>query len=971
MNNLHGFVLLKEVEVPEINSKVYLYRHIKTGAELMSAVNDDENKVFGITFRTPPTDSTGLPHIMEHSVLCGSRKYPVKEPFVELIKGSLNTFLNAFTYPDKTCYPVASTNLQDFYNLVDVYLDAVLYPLISPYTLMQEGWHYELTEKNEKMSFKGVVYNEMKGAYSSPDDILGDESQMQLMPDSSYGYQSGGDPECIPDLTYDQFKKFHETFYHPTNAKIYFYGDDDPENRLKILNEYLKDFEPIKINSMPDLQKKFSKPIRKIIPYDSGEDIENAKAYLTVNWLLPEGDQSELVLSLAILEHILLGTPASPLRKVLIESGLGEDVVGRGLINDMRQMAFSTGMRGISVDSVDKVEQLIISSLEKIVSEGIDPKTIEASLNTIEFSLRENNTGPYPRGLIVMLRSLGSWLYDRDPIAPLAFQKTLDSIKSKLEAGKFKFEDLITKFLINNSHRVTVILKPDPKIGAEQATKEKKRLETTQNKLSENQIEQVIQDTLELKKLQETPDSPEALATIPILSKDDLDPQISILPNQIIKTSPSTILYHDLFTSDILYLDLGFNLKSLPVEFLPYMRLFMRSLLEMGTKKETFVELIQRIGRETGGIRQSLYTSEKAIMNDFVANLMIRSKVVTNKVPALLSILEDILLIPDFSNKQRFLQILLEEKSGMEAGIIPSGHRVVNNRLKAQYSDSAWITEQMSGIDYLFFIRKLINQFDQEWETISTILEKIRTTLVSQNNLLVNITIDQHNFDQLKPMIETFASSLPSTDIDKPEWKLSKHVLNEGLIIPSQVNFVGKGGNLYDLGYQEHGSISVITQYLRSTWLWEKIRVQGGAYGGFCSFDRFSGLFSYLSYRDPNILETISNYDKTAQFILKNEINEAELTKSIIGAIGEIDAYQLPDAKGYTAMLRFFLGITDEDRQKYRSELLSTTNKDFSQFANVLEHLNQQANIVVLGSAEAIEKVNQENQLFKEIRKII
>lgn len=971
MKNFHGFELLKEVEVPEINSKVYLYRHIKTGAQLLSAINDDENKVFGVTFRTPPTDSTGLPHIMEHSVLCGSRKYPVKEPFVELIKGSLNTFLNAFTYPDKTCYPVASTNLQDFYNLVDVYMDAVFYPIISPYTLMQEGWHYELTDKNEEMSFKGVVYNEMKGAYSSPDDILGDESQMQLMPDSSYGFQSGGDPEFIPDLTYDQFKKFHETFYHPSNAKIYFYGNDDPENRLKILNEYLKDFEEIKVESLPKLQERFSEPIRKIIPYDCGEDVENAKAYLTVNWLLPEGDQSELVLSLAILEHVLLGTPASPLRKVLIESGLGEDVVGRGLINDMRQMAFSTGMRGISVENVDKVEQLIISSLENIASQGIDPKTIEASLNTIEFSLRENNTGPYPRGLIVMLRSLGSWLYDRDPIAPLAFQKTLDSIKSKLAAGELKFENLITEFLINNAHRLTLILNPDPKIGTVRAEKEKSRLAAIRSRLDHEQLEKIIQDTLTLKKLQETPDSPEALVTIPMLTKDDLDPKISILPNQIIQTKPFTMLYHDLFTSDILYLDLGFNLESLPVEYLPYMRLFMRSLLEMGTKKESYVELIQRIGRETGGIHQSLYTSEKATKNDFVANLMIRSKAVTNKVPALLTILDDILSIPDFTNKARFQQILLEEKSGMEAGIIPSGHRVVNNRLKAQYSDAAWVTEQMSGIEYLFFIRKLINQFDQEWESISSILEMIRATLVSQNNLLVNITIDQQNFNQIKPMIESFIDSIPLTTPIKTAWKLNKQILNEGLIIPSQVNFVGKGGNLYDLGYQDHGSMSVITHYLRSTWLWEKIRVQGGAYGGFCSFDRFSGLFSFLSYRDPNIIETINNYDKTSQFLIKNEINDSELTKSTIGAIGEMDTYQLPDAKGYTAMLRYLLDITDEDRQKYRDELLSTTNKDFALFAKVLGQLNDQSNVVVLGSAEAIEKVNQEHQLFKEIRKII
>jgi hypothetical protein len=971
MKELHGFAFVKEVDVSEINSKVILYRHIKTGAELMSVVNDDENKVFGVTFRTPPSDSTGLPHIMEHSVLCGSRKYPVKEPFVELIKGSLNTFLNAFTYPDKTCYPVASTNLQDFYNLVDVYLDAVFYPLITPQTLMQEGWHYELNSREDELSFKGVVFNEMKGAYSSPDDILGDESQMQLMPDTAYGYQSGGDPECIPDLTYEQFKNFHETYYHPGNAKIYFYGDDDPEKRLQLVNEYLQDFEPIQVNSLPALQPKFSKPERRIIPYDSGEETENSKAYLTVNWLLPEGTEPELVLSLGILEHILLGTPASPLRKILIESGLGEDVVGRGLSDETRQMAFSTGMRGIETKNLDHVETLILTALEKIVKEGIDPKTIEASINTIEFSLRENNTGPYPRGLIVMLRTLSAWLYDRDPIPPLAFQKPLDEIKSKLSAGSFRFENLIQEYLIENQHRVTVILTPDSTISAKRIEKEIKRLKLAQTNFSQEQLEQIMRDTLELKKRQETPDSPEALATIPMLGKEDLDPKIKVLPLQIIQKEPATILFHDLFTSEILYIDLGFNLSPLSPEQLPYTRLFSRALLEMGTQKESFVELIQHIGRETGGIRHSLFTSEKAKQNGSVAYLFLRSKVMVNKISALLSILSDILLVPNFDDKDRFRQILLEEKSGIEAGLITSGHRVVNNRLKSQYSSSAWMTEQMSGIDYLFFIRSLIINFDQEWERISTILKEIKNRLFNQNNLLVNVTIDKPHWDSVQIEINHFVHHLPSFVLSNQTWSKKSQIINEGLMVPSQVNFVGKGGDLYSLGYKDHGSMNVILQYLRSTWLWEKVRVQGGAYGGFCSFDRLSGIFTFLSYRDPNLLSTIENYDLTAQFLKTFDLSESELTKSIIGAIGELDTYQLPDAKGYTSMVRYILGITDDDRQKFRDELLSTSESDFRHLAKILEKLNKQASIIVLGSPDNITNVNLENKLFSETRKVL
>ena len=971
MQNPHGFMLIEEKEVQEINSKVYLYRHLKSGAELMSVVNDDENKVFGITFRTPPTDSTGIAHIMEHSVLCGSRNYPVKEPFIELVKGSLNTFLNAFTYPDKTCYPVASTNLQDFYNLVDVYLDAVLYPLITPQTLMQEGWHYELNKIDDEMTFKGVVFNEMKGAYSSPDDILGDESQMQLLPDTAYGFQSGGDPECIPDLTYEQFREFHETYYHPSNSRIYFYGNDDPEKRLELLDAYLQDFDAIKLNSLPELQQLFSKPLRKIIPYDSGEESESSKAYITVNWLLPEGKDPQLVLSLGILEHILLGTPASPLRKALTESGLGEDLVGRGITDEQRQLSFSTGMRGVELNQIDQVEELILSSLKQIINQGIDLKTIEASLNTIEFSLRENNTGPYPRGLLVMLRALSSWIYDRDPIAPLAFQNYFDLIKENLANGSFHFEDLIKEYLLDNSHRVTVILKPDNNVGHQREEKEKTRLSNAYASFSPEQLQNLVDETHDLKLRQETPDSPEALATIPMLTKNDLDKKITTIPNHVVQTSPATILHHDLFTSNILYLDLGFDLMTLPFRHLPYMRLFMRALSEMGTQKESFVEFIQRIGRETGGIGKSLFTSERKNQERPTAFLFIRSKVMADKTASLLSILEDILLIPNLNDKERFKQILLEEKSSMEAGIIPSGHRVVNNRLRAQISKSAWMTEQMSGIDYLTFLRSLIDNFDRDWDQVTSILTEIKNTLFNQFNLIVNVTIDQNNWGHIQPEIQKLVTKLPIFDPGLPDSILTLPIQNEGLTIPSQVNFVGKGANLYEFGYKDHGSMSVITQYLRGTWLWEKIRILGGAYGAFCNFDRLSGAFTFLSYRDPNLVQTIENYDHTEDFLRTLELSESELTKSIIGAIGDLDAYQLPDAKGYSSMIRYLVGVEDPDRQQYRDELLSTSIKDFHNLAEILNIFNKNAKVVALGSPNAIEKINQDMKLFDEINKVL
>ena len=971
MDESYGFKLIRQEDVSEINSTVKIYKHLKTGAELVSVINSDENKVFGITFRTPPSDSTGLPHIMEHSVFCGSRKYPVKEPFVELMKGSLNTFLNAMTYPDKTCYPVASTNLQDFYNLVDVYLDAVFFPLISPQTLMQEGWHYELNALDEEITFKGIVYNEMKGAYSSPDGVLYHESQMQLLPDTPYGYNSGGDPQQIINLTYPQFKQFHQQYYHPANARIWFYGDDDAQERLKILNEYLQNFDQINIDTLPGLQKPFQEPKRISIPYESEADSQDAKAYLTVNWLLPQGTDAELVLSLQILNHVLLGTPASPLRKILIESGLGEDLAGSGLTDEVRQMGFSVGMRGVETGNLDRVEVLILDSLDQIVAEGIDSRAIEASINTIEFNLRENNTGPYPRGLILMLRSLGTWLYGHDPLEPLKFEKPFNALKQKLTGNNRILETLTQNYLIDNPHRVTVTLLPDPELANQRLEKEQAILREYKNRLSFSQLEQLVSETMVLKEAQQTPDSAEDLAKIPMLHISDLERSVKKIPSTIISREPAVILHHDLFTSGILYLDLGFNLRTIPQNLIPYMRLFMRALLEMGTQKESFVELLQHIGRETGGIFPTLMTSENNDRSDVVAYLFLRAKVMAGKFNQLLSILSDILLLPNFNDRERFRQILLEEKSSFESGLIPSGHRVAGNRLKSQYSPSAYLTEQMSGIDYLFFIRSLIANYENQWNQIQSNLLTIRNRLIFQTNLIAKLTIDQPHWKDINPALQSFITTLPETGVERPVWKISPQPVNEGLTVPSQVNFVVKGGDIYALGYQENGSVNVIRQVLSTTWLWEKIRVQGGAYGGFSNFDRFSGIFSFLSYRDPNLLLTLDNYDATAAYLKNLELNDAELTKAIIGTIGDLDGYQLPDAKGYTAMLRYLLGVTEQDRQHVRDQVFAANKNDFEQFGEILQRLNNNASTVVLGSSEAINHANSQRSIFDKIRKVI
>ena len=518
MDELFGFELLRQQTISEINSRASLYKHIQTGAQLLSLENDDSNKVFGISFRTPPQDSTGVPHIMEHSVLCGSRKYPVKEPFVELLKGSLNTFLNAFTYPDKTCYPVASQNLQDFYNLIDVYLDAVFYPLITPDKLKQEGWHYELPDTDGLLSYKGVVYNEMKGAYSSPEGLLSEKSQQLLFPDNTYGFDSGGDPLIMPELTYEQFSTFHKKTYHPSNARIFFYGDDPADERLRILNEWLKDFEPQALDTQVALQASFRAPRQVTIPYAASGGDKDARYYLTVNWLLPENNDPERNLALNILNHILIGTPAAPLRKALIDSGLGEDLTGRGLASELRQLYFSTGLKGIQAKDTAKIEALVLDTLHTLAREGIDPETIGASLNTIEFRLRENNTGSFPRGLSIMLQSLNTWLHDGDAFAPLAFDVPLAAIKTKVASGKRFFEGLIQTHLLDNLHRVTLTLEPDPDLAQQTEAGVAQRLADERANMSQSDLEAVRLDMQTLQTRQNTPDSPEALAAIPYCS---------------------------------------------------------------------------------------------------------------------------------------------------------------------------------------------------------------------------------------------------------------------------------------------------------------------------------------------------------------------------------------------------------------------------------------------------------------------
>jgi len=822
---------------------------------------------------------------------------------------------------------------------------------------MQEGWHYELDDPDQEMTYKGVVFNEMRGDYSSADSVIAEESRHILFPDTSYRHDSGGNPEVMVDLTYEQFKHFHDTYYHPSNSRIFFYGDDDPEQRLRLIDKALQGYEQISVSSQIALQPPISKPLYKEAFYDSGDDPE-AKSHVTLNWLLPEVGNIELTLSLSNLTHILIGTPASPLRKALIDSGLGEDLTGVGIESSLRQMMFSTGLKGIRAEDANKIQELIFATLQDLSDKGIDPDTIASSMNTVEFSLRENNTGSFPRGLALMLMSLDSWLHDHDPVAPLAYNAPLEAIKLNVSHGRY-FERLIKTYFIENNHRGTVLMKPDPQLGLNRSKAEQKRLAKARTQLLPEELQKIVETTRELKRRQDTPDTPEALATIPHLHLSDLEPKIKTIPIELIPSKLGKILLHDLFTNGILYLDLGFDLQQIPQESLPYLPLFSQALLETGAGDQDFVQLLQRIGMHTGGIHPATFTSTIRDSRENTAWLFLRGKAMLPKTGELLAILQDVLFKARLDNRERIRQMVLESKAGLEAGLVQSGHMVVNTRLRAHFTAADWADEEMGGINQLFFLRKLVDRIDKDWSSIQTALESIRAALVNQAGLICNITVDQAGWQSIRGQVEEFIASLPKSSAHPVRWNPTTFPKFEGLTLPTQVNFVGKGANLYEHGYRLHGSAHVIPSYLNSSWLWEKVRVQGGAYGGMCAFDTQSGVFSFLSYRDPNLNQTLDVYDQTAHFLEEIHLSDSELTRAIIGAISNVDAYQLPDAKGYTSMLRYLLHTTDEERQKRRDEILCTTEADFHTFAEAIRQVQEHGSVVVLASPEAVTTANK------------
>lgn len=961
MTDTPGFTRIFSRTIPEYDAAADFFRHDATGAEILSISRADENKVFGVTLRTPPTDSTGLPHILEHSVLCGSRKYPVKEPFVELLKGSLQTFLNAFTYPDKTCYPVASANLQDFYNLVDVYLDAVFFPLIPEHVFLQEGWHYEVDETGT-LRRGGVVLNEMKGAYSSPDSVLAEYSQRLLFPDTTYGVDSGGDPKVIPSLTYEAFRDFHRRYYHPGNARFFFYGDDDPQKRLEIIAPYLDAFQARDPDSAVADQPPFPAPRQAFMPFAAGQG-DADKGFVTVNWLLHGAAAPETAMILDVLEHILIGMSSSPLRKALIDSGLGEDLAGGGLEAELRQMSFSTGLKGIDPADAPKVEALILSTLDTLAREGVADEAVEAAVNSLEFSLRENNTGSFPRGLSLMLRALTTWLHDGDPLERVCFEAPLASLKARLERGERVFEEAIAAFFLNNPHRLTLVLTPDAGLAARAEAEEAAELAKRARDMGPQGLARVAEAQDRLRAVHDTPDAPEALAAIPRLGTADLPPENKRIPTRVAAHAGADVLFHDLHTSGIVYLELGLDISGVPERLLPLAPFFGRALLETGTDREDFISLTRRIARKTGGIGRDVFLTPvkgRPVRDEAAARLFVRGKATMDKAADLVGILADVLTSARLDNRERLSQMALEAKARAERRLAPSGHAAASSRLRARFGRAGWAAERMRGVENLFFLRELCERMQNDWPGVRDDLMLLREIVISRHGAVANVTLDAARFEAFTPLLDGLLDTLPVRATPAQAWTPRELPRLEGVVIPAQVNFVGLGVDLSAAGYDFHGSAMVASRHLRMGYLWDRVRVRGGAYGAFCALDRLGGPMTFVSYRDPNTLRTLETFREAASYLRTVDLSAQEMEQAVVGAIGDLDAYMLPDAQGNAAMGRILAGDDEAGRDRMRREILSTTLEDFRQFGEVLSRAMEDAHVVTLGSREALAAMQAE-----------
>lgn len=967
---IENYTLLKEEQIEEVNGTAYLLEHDKTKAHVLLVLNDDKNKVFNIGFRTPPSDDTGVPHITEHSVLCGSRKFPAKDPFVELAKGSLNTFLNAMTYPDKTVYPVASVNDKDFHNLMEVYLDAVFYPntYSNDKILKQEGWHYHLEKEEDALSYNGVVYNEMKGAYSSAEQQLMQAIQKSLLPDTAYGCDSGGDPKAIPELTYEAFLDFHKKFYHPSNSYIYLYGNLDVEKELGFIDrEYLQDFDYQEIDSEILIQKGFNKPKEVTINYalsDAEEEEENT--YLSYNVVVGNSLNRTLNLAFMMLDYALLDVPAAPVKKALVDAGISNDVFS-SYDDGILQPVYSIVAKGCRTGDKERFVRIIEDTLLEIIQKGFEKKVLEAALNHFEFKLKEANYGRFPKGLMYGLSAFNSWLYDeKEPFMYLKFNHEFEFLKKQI--GTDYFTEILKEYLLENKHKTVVIGVPKRGLNKELEKSVAEKLKVYKEGLSKEEVASLVEQTRELKDYQSEPSAPQDLEKIPLLELSDIDKKAFHIKNKELMVEGIPMVQHDIFTNGIAYVGYCFMLNKIPVELLPYVSLLTALYKEVDTEYRSYGELANEIDLKTGGIGLQLNAiGVKKELGEYKISLGIKTKVLDENLDDALALMEEILFTSIITDKKRMKEVLAELVSQMKMSIADNGHTAMANRALSYFSKGAYLKEVLEGITFYEFANNLYKNFDDSYEDICTKLKAAIHAFAKPDNLLISYTGQNDIAEQLGRAVISLKKHMNEDTEDVAEQNLEPEIKNEGFQTASKVQYVATAGNFLEKGYAYTGVLNVLQVIFSYDYLWINVRVKGGAYGCMCSFNRIGDAF-FTSYRDPNLERTYEIYKQAADYVKNFTACERDMLKYIIGAIAKLDAPMTPSAEGAYDFICYLSGITDEQLQKDRDEILSANVEKIRELAPLVSAVTQNNILCALGDEDVIQK---QEYLFAGIKNLV
>lgn len=969
-NHLKAYEVLKEEELQDIHSKGWLLRHKKTGARVMLIENSDENKVFNIAFRTPPKNSTGVAHILEHSVLCGSREFPLKDPFVELVKGSLNTFLNAMTYPDKTCYPVASCNDRDFQNLMHVYLDAVFYPNIykKEEIFRQEGWNYHLEKKEGPLKYNGVVYNEMKGAFSSPDDVLEREIMNSLFPDTTYGCESGGDPVNIPDLSYEEFLDFHRQYYHPSNSFIYLYGNMDMEEKLEFLDShYLSAFDSLVIDSEIRDQEAFAqvKDIQKSYPVSEDEGEED-NTYLSYNMVVGEAADINLSLAFEVLDYALLSAPGAPLKQALLDAKIGKDIYG-SFEDGIKQTYFSIVAKGANLNQKEEFIKVIRDTLTKIAEEGIDKKAVTAGINYYEFRFREADFSSYPKGLMYGLDILSSWLYDdTKPFCEVQLLEGFEFLKKALEEGYF--EELIRKYLLDNTHGAILSLVPEKGLAAKRDKELEEKLENYRKSLSDEELTRMVEKTKALEAYQEAEEAPEALTCIPMLSREDIKKEITGLTNEEHHVEDSLFLYHDVCTNGIGYADLLFEIHDFDVDTVHYLGLLKSVLGAVDTENYTYGELFNEVNARTGGIAYGIEVFDDAQDTDaFRAMFAVRGKALYPEMDFMFSMIREVLTTSKLDDTKRLYEIIARVRSRAQASLASAGHSTAVLRGASYASPMAAFQDEMAGIGYYQFIEKLEKDFDSCKDEIVKNLRKVMEEVLRPENFCVSYTGERESLDVVKAQAAGIKKVLFNGQ--KPESVKQAPCIkkNEAFKTSGQVQYVAQNGNFRKKGLEYTGALEILKVILSYDYLWINLRVKGGAYGCMSGFKR-NGESFLVSYRDPHLKRTLEVYQGVPDYIRAFEADEREMTKYIIGTISNKDVPRTPQMQGSISKTAYFSNVTEDMLQKERNQILGAQKEDIQKLAALVEAVLSDDQICVVGSETAIEKAED---VFMEVKPLI